>query len=455
VSFTSVRFAGLAVSLAVGLSAASAEAQQSSSSRQPSSEQQAPAQQQPAQQQPSEEAPAGLTPEEMKEIEAATGKDTEAAKQATNASPSAAPAATPGSSSVVPRNIEVGKLNLSLIMDMAAAAFTSREPLEGGDHDPHKNGFNFQQLELSVGTVVDPYFRFDSNIVFHLEGVEVEEAYATTLDLPANLQVRAGQFLTRFGRINSMHPHAWDFVDQPFIITRDFGGEGNRGLGTELSWLAPLPWYVEAVGSVTDPTGEGTARSFIGADENFRVRSPWDLQLTGALKQFFPLSDDVSLLWGLSTAVGPNPYGPHTRTNIFGTDVYLKYRPSSPGSVSQLALQAEVLYRRRQLTDNVLSDVGGYGQLVWRFAQRWATAARYEFGSPAYGSDGSIVADPLDPEWNAMRHRVSANATFWPSEFSRLRLQAEADFPNWRPRPDYSVFLAFEVVTGAHGAHAF
>lgn len=448
-SSTSVRFAGIAVSLAVGLSAASAEAQQSSP------QQQTPSQQQPAQQQPSDEAPAGLTPEEMKEIEAATGKDTEAAKKAANASPSAAPAATPGTSSTVPRNIQVGGLNLSLIMDMAAAAFTSKEPLQGGDHDPTKNGFNFQQLELSVGTVVDPYFRFDGNIVFHLEGVEVEEAYATTLDLPANLQVRAGQFLTRFGRLNSMHPHAWDFVDQPFILSRDFGGEGNRGVGAELSWLTPLPWYVEVLGSATDATGEGTARSFLGAAEDFRVRSPWDLQLTGAVKQFFPLSDDLSLLWGLSTALGPNPTGPHTRTDIFGTDVYLKYRPTSPGSTTQLALQAELLYRRRQLPDNVLSDVGGYGQLVWRFSQRWAAAARYEFGTPAHGSDGSVVEDPLDPEWTALRQRVSANVTFWPSEFSRLRLQGATDVVNWRDKPDYSLFLAFEVVTGAHGAHAF
>ena len=56
-------------------------------------------------------------------------------------------------------------------------------------------------------------------------GVEVEEAYLTTLALPANLQVRASQFLTRFGRLNSTHPHAWDFTDQPLVNGRFFGGE--------------------------------------------------------------------------------------------------------------------------------------------------------------------------------------------------------------------------------------
>ncbi len=198
----------------------------------------------------------------MSEIEAALGKDKAAAG---SSSPAAAPAASGSDvSASVSRALSNQWLDLSFILDAALAAFSSKEPLQQGDHDPTHNGFNFQQLELSVRSVVDPYLRFDSNIVFRPEGVEIEEAYVTTLDLPANLQVRAGQFLTRFGRLNNTHPHAWDFVDQPFAFSRVFGGEGNRGLGVEASWLTPLPWYVELVGSATDAHGEGTARSFLG-----------------------------------------------------------------------------------------------------------------------------------------------------------------------------------------------
>lgn len=154
---------------------------------------------------------------------------------------------------------------------------------------------------------MDPYFRFDANIVFELFEVEIEEVYATTLDLPALLQVRAGQFLTRFGRINSTHLHSWDFVDQPFAIGRIFGPEGNRGLGVELSWLAPLPWYVELVGSVTEASGEATAGSFGSSD--LGVDSPLDFQYTGAIKQFWPLRGDTSLAIGLSAATAPNATG--------------------------------------------------------------------------------------------------------------------------------------------------
>ncbi|HEY0094635.1 MAG TPA: zinc-regulated TonB-dependent outer membrane receptor [Archangium sp.] len=403
---------------------------------------------------PSQEAPpdAGLSAEELQDIEEALGHDA-AAEDHDHPAPPQAPGSTSGVT-LSPTNVDFHGLNLAFILDVAAAAFTTKEPLQTGGHDPTANGFNLQQLELSINTAVDPYFRFDGNIVFSQFGVEIEEAYATTTNLPGNLQVRGGQFLTRFGRINPTHPHSWEFVDQPFAIGRVFGGEGNRGLGVEASWLTPLPWYMEVLGSVTDATGVSTARSFLG-DDLGGVTSPFDFQFTGAVKQFFPLGDDLSLLWGLSAADGPNPTGYRNRTDVFGTDVYLKYRPLRGGSFTTVALQAEVLYRRRQIPEDVLWDVNGYGQLSWRFAQRWGTAARYELGTPARTLAGRLAEDPLDPEWTANRQRISANVSFYPTEFSRLRLQGATDLVGWRDRPDYSVFLALEVVVGAHGAHAF
>ncbi|MET0401839.1 MAG: zinc-regulated TonB-dependent outer membrane receptor [Cystobacter sp.] len=398
--------------------------------------------------------PPALSADDLKDIESALGQDAAAATQS-GATPAATAPPTSGTGvTITPSNINIRGLELSFILDVAGAAFTAREPLQAGAHDPTANGFNLQQLEMSVNTAVDPYFRFTGNIVFSQFGVEVEEAYAATTALPANLQLRAGQFLTLFGRINPTHPHSWDFVDQPFAVGRIFGGEGNRGLGVEASWLSPLPWYLELIGSITDASGASTARSFLGGGGG-GVRSPLDFQFTGAVKQFFPLADDLSLVWGLSAADGPTPTGYRNRTDVFGTDVYLKYRPLSGGSFTLVSFQGELFYRRRQVPQDVLSDLSGYGQVLWRFAQRWATAGRYEFGSPARKLDGALASDPLDPGWTAHRHRVSANVTFWPTEFSRLRLQAATDLAGWRDRPDYSVFLALEVVMGAHGAHAF
>ena len=349
--------------------------------------------------------------------------------------------------------------DLSFIADVAGAWFSAKPPLETGEHDPRNNGFTLQQLELAASSAVDPYFRFDSFIVFKVPrpdgeagGVEIEEVYATTTSLPANLQLRVGQFLTRFGRFNPTHPHTWDFVDQPLEIGRLFSPDGNRGLGFELSYLTPLPWYVELVGSMTH-------------DSALEISHAGNLQGTVAVKQFFALSDDWSLMWGLSGITGSDPSAPADpdgRSDIGGTDIYLKYRPLTDGSHTIVSLQAEWFYRRRDVAGEALHDTGGFAALFWRFAQRWAAAARWELGTPSRNGAGVVTphcaAGDLtcaDMSFTDDVQRVSANLTFWPTEFSRIRVQGAATAPGGGRDTEWSVLTAFEFAVGAHGAHAF
>ena len=339
--------------------------------------------------------------------------------------------------------------DLALILDIAGAWFSAADHLQTGGHDPTRTGFTLQQVELAAGKAVDPYFRFDANLVFTPEGVEVEEAYATTLALPANLQVRAGELFTRFGRINSIHPHAWAFVDQPFAIGRAFGPDGYHGPGVEVSYLTPLPWFVEVIASATDAHGEETARSFLGDSEQ-PIDTPRDVLGTAAVKQFFELGPDWSLLTGVSLASGPNATGPGKRSNIVGGDLYLKWRPISHARDRMLVVQTEWLHRRRQVPGRVLVDTSGYAYVVGHVARRWAVGGRWEYGTAADDAGG----DDLDPEWIEARQRLSSNLTFYPTEFSRLRLQGSVDRPGWRD-PIWAGFLALEVSAGAHGAHTF
>jgi hypothetical protein len=380
-----------------------------------------------------------------REIEAALAADA-AASDKPAAPPTAPPPSTPG-------GVQSLNPDISVIADFAAAAFSNDTHLETGAHDPQRNGFNLQALELSFAAAVDPYLRFDSHISLELSGIDVEEAYGTTLGLPFHLQARLGQFLNRFGRLNASHPHTWNFSDQPFALGRVFGAEGNKGLGGELSWLTPLPWYVELVGSTTMADGGDTNRSFLG-DAERRVRGPKDLGYLAAAKQFFPLGDDWSLAWGVSGAFGPNPSGPRNRSAIYGSDVYLKYRPITSQSPLVLSLTSEWYYRRRQVPDDIIQDVSSYTELFLRFAERWATAARYEYATAPFGVHAGSPIDPLDPDWTAERQRVALALTHYPSEFSRFRLQVSRDMPGWRPA-SWAGFLTAELAIGAHGAHAF
>jgi hypothetical protein len=344
--------------------------------------------------------------------------------------------------------------DIAVILDAALAAYNTEDNLQTGAHDPATTGFNLQQLELSLGASVDPFFRFDANIVFAQFGVEVEEAYLTTTSLPGGLQARAGQFLTRVGRQNPTHPHSWSFVDQPLVLGRIYGGESNRGLGGELSWLAPLPWYVETVFSATEAGNACCARSFFGGD-NPGVKTPADILYTGALKQFFPFDDTWSLLWGLTAQSGPNAAGRFTRTEVYATDLYLRMRPPNDPGRGSLSFTGEVFHRRRQLVGAVLADTGGYLQGVLQFN------LRYELGARVEAMSGS-ANDPLDPGLAGTTSRASLEAAFYPSHFSRLRLQLNGGLAGDPAAPlgiggrtIFGAVLAVEVVVGAHGAHGF
>ncbi len=368
------------------------------------------------------------TPEELRALEAAIAADQEAPVVAKSPP-------KPG-----------GFLDMSLILDVAGAWF-SQEGEQLGAHDPQDTGLTFQQLEWHVGANVDHLLRFESNIVFARFGVEVEEAHVRTRSLPGGLQLRGGQFLIPFGRLNPSHPHSWDFLDQALVNGKFFGGEGSRGLGVELSWLTPLPWYVELTGAANHADGACCARSYYGSSAP-RIERIGDLLYTAALRQFFDLSPSWGLKWGLTGQFGPNDSGQDARTEIYGSDVYLRWRDPASTTRTAVTLQVEVNHRRRQQPGTVLADTGGYAQLVWRIDPEWAIGTRY-------GMVEGLEADPLDPDWDEGRQRVSIQVTHYPSHFSRLRLQGTYDDPPWLDTPIYAAMLGLEVLVGSHGAHSY
>ena len=375
-----------------------------------------------------------LTPEEEAELMAALQADAESSeKNSTSAS------------DTVVSVIQSMNPDMAVIADFALAWFSEDKNLQSGAHDPKSIGFNLQQLEMSLAASVDHVFGFSANLVFGQAGVELEEAVVTTLGLPVGLQVRAGQFLSRVGRINNTHPHSWDFVDQPFAIGKFYGAEGNRGLGVEISWLTPLPWYFEIAGAAQMPTSGASNRSFLGNDG--KVEGVQDFLYTLTAKQFFSLSSEVGLFWGLSAQFGPNTTGRDTRTQIYATDLYLKYSPAAYPEMF-LSFQAEAFFRQRQVPRDNLFDAVGYAQLVWQIDRHWATGLRGEYGS-------GVKNDMLDPEWTDNRYRATAQVTWYPSHFSRLRAQGSIDIPKWQKDPIYALFLALEITAGTHPAHSY
>ena len=224
--------------------------------------------------------------------------------------------------------------------------------------------------------------------------------------------------------------------------------KGQRGLGAELSWLAPTPWYLELNASAMQADLACCSRSFYGG-QSPGTDGPEDLLYTLGLKQFFDLDDDRAwgLQWGLWAQFGPNPTGYGNRTELYGTDIYLRWRPPGDADRMAVSLTVEGILRAAQIPSGTLLDGGAYAQLVWEMAD-WEAGARYDWTL-------GVADDWLDPGQTGNRHRVTVQGTWKPSHFSRVRLQAGWDAPAWREAPIWSVALGLEVLIGAHGTHAY
>ena len=388
---------------------------------------------------------------------------------------------------------QVGGATLRLIdisADILVAAGGSTENgetleiLQGGDHDPRQNGFTLQALELSLSGAIDPYFTGEAHVVFFIDSagetrLELEEAFLTTQSLPFGLQVEAGFFFSEFGLINPTHPHAWDWVDQPVILSRFFGGDGMRQAGMRIGWLAPLPWFSEFHVGVQNPNGE-TMVSFLANDEVFEERaiggrpfverevdSADDLVYLLRWVNAWNVGRTVTGQLGASALFGPNTTGSDGRTIIYGADLKVTWRPvHNFRGWPFIRWQTEFLQRNYTadaftgevdgalvtLPRQTLYDWGGYTQVLYGFIPRWAGGIRLEYAT----GHGASVDGRNDDPFRDTRFRFSPMLAWYVSEFARLRLQYNYDWAaHLTDNRAHAVWLVLEGLFGAHPAHKF
>src|SRR5438132_11487147 len=201
-----------------------------------------------------QQADGGVSEDLQKELEKAIQADTQQ-KQGQRGPPVPAPAVAASAESA-PQTLFRGAQSLnpdmSAILD-ADFGWQRRAPqlLSGDDPNLHAEGtshavgFTAHEVELAFSAIVDPYFKGEIYLTIpNLSGLEVEEAFATSTSLPWNLQVKAGSFRSAFGRQNGQHLHVQDFTRRPLINAAFLGDDGLRGPGAQVSWLAPLPFFL-------------------------------------------------------------------------------------------------------------------------------------------------------------------------------------------------------------------
>ena len=342
-------------------------------------------------------------------------------------------------------------------------------------------GLNFNYGEMSLYSVVDPYFDLFAVIDLAPESAGLEEAYFTTRKLPYGFKIKAGKFLASFGRVNEQHEHYWDFANRPLIATALFGEDGLNEIGAQVTWVAPTPFFLVLGAEILNGENEQSFGTLGFSDPKGSiaidaVQGP-NLYI-GFIRSSFDI-EDASILFGISNAIGTsrNDQGFSTiggtgeavdaNTDIIGGDLTVKY---SLDAIRFVSLQGEYMYRVMNGTEykrdsvNVVSspsldkhNSGFYAQVAAKLDQVWEIGVRYDLLM-----QNDISLGGADQHMPSNLPRYSAMIEYSPTEFSRLRLQIDRDESRyvqapggWSQLPFTQVMLQANFTIGAHGAHAF
>ncbi len=306
------------------------------------------------------------------------------------------------STSEIPGSATRGRWNpdIGVIADTVLKMDSPKSDAEGADR------ISVREMELVLGSAVDPYSRFDTSIGFSdLEEVHLSEAYLTRFGLPLDSTARIGRFKPKAGKALFYHRDIIETVDYPLAVQRYFGADGLNKTGADVTMPIDLPLessHEASFGILEGGNGEG------GGAFGDTHRRP---TLYSHLRNFWDLSEVKTLEIGASQMSGSADADPSFETNILGLDGTFLYLY---GPDQRFKLQSELFYVNRD--ESIEEDlIGAYALADVRFHKQWSTGFRFDYVEP--------VNNPLsNPDEEDIGY--TGYLTFHQTEFARWRVQA-------------------------------
>jgi hypothetical protein len=310
-------------------------------------------------------------------------------------------------------------------------------------------GLGFDEAEMSLISVVDPFWTFSGNIVFLGDGeVDPEEVWVHSTSIPG-IQLKLGKIRGTFGKHGLLHTHAFPFIQAPIVMANTIGEEGFKDPGIEAAWLTPLPWYSELTGGVYQA---------IDADDehplDFGSTRHDNVPFLGHWKNQFDLNDATTLELGQSALQGRGTDG--FVHSAYGADLTVRNVPAKNTNRRGWILQGEYLQKGSSVEGSYGREAdGGYASFQYRMSQVWWMGIR---GEQARNSFTDFLVDDAGAPITGKVNRVSANVAWTPSEFSFVRLEyshAQADGGNGIKPNDDRILIQMSYTIGYHPAHAY
>lgn len=307
---------------------------------------------------------------------------------------------------------------------------------------------HFDSAEVSLISVVDPYWTFWSNITFTPDGVDPEEIVARTDRIP-NIQIKVGKIRGDFGKHGLLHTHAFPFIQAPVIMANTIGEEGFKDAGMEASWLTPLPWYSSLTGGIYQAM-DTDAEHPLDFGSNRHDNVPY----LGHFSNQFDLNDETTLEVGQSLLEGRGSDG--HRHAAFGADLTVRNVPLRESNSKGWILQGEYIQKGSFPGGSYSKEQNGwYASFQYRLSQLWWIGVR---GEQAKDSFTDVLVDNAGDPIPGKVTRGSANIKWAPSEFSFVRIEysyAQADDGHGFKPKDQRIMLQMSYTVGYHPAHAY
>lgn len=210
---------------------------------------------------------------------------------------------------------------------------------------PDKVVLSFGEAEVVFDAALNPFVSGKFVFSFGSDGFEVEEGYASFIrGLPLNLSAMVGKYRVPFGKLNTVHPHAYPFIRTPHVLNPEDAGlipgeEGFNDIGVDISTLIPVigSWSIVALAD------------FLQGNSFHPDTSANTYGFSGHLSNTFSLGDKIAADIGGSIAHGINNPAEKTQTTVGGIDAKVK---ASINPQLSLTIGSEFIYNHSVIADS-------------------------------------------------------------------------------------------------------
>ncbi|NQU85884.1 MAG: hypothetical protein HQ541_09005 [Mariniphaga sp.] len=295
--------------------------------------------------------------------------------------------------------------NISLSGDFFAGFSSAYNSIldEPGDFFYGNNGFHLREAELALVAPLDPFTRGKAFLSVTKEGISIEEAYMELLNLPLNMNLKAGIFYAEFGPLNRYHDHALPQFDRPRALVNYFSNAGLGGTGIAANFMLPRILFAHASNLDISIINGGNGVSF---DNQGKRR----MLYIGHWKNYYDLSTNSYFEFSLNGVTGKNDIDGDYNSYISSLGLTYKWIPVGREKYRTVDWKTELFYGLYEIPGQTVKSKGFYSSIQNKLNSRFWIGGRIGYSELPY--------DKTQSEWD-----ITTNIDFWQSEFVFFRLQ--------------------------------